>query len=98
MVCRWVQQKAKEVSLFGAGYLLKQRAEVWVVDEEVCPVGCCSLGGKSKARTISGGEVGQSAGGVHIASGDSAEATGFIRPFIRSRIWIKDKDKDQVQL
>ena len=56
LVNKWdLLEKGKEASLVAAGDLLKQRAEVWLVVEEICPVGCCSLGGESKARAISSG-------------------------------------------
>ena len=57
-----------------------QRAEVWLVVEEVGPVGGSFLGGESKPRAVSGGQVREGAGGVSTASGDSAKATGFTRP------------------
>ena len=71
----WVQQKSEEGSLVTAGDLENQGAEVRLVVEKVGPVRGSFLGGESKARAVSGGEVRESAEGASTASGHSAEAS-----------------------
>ena len=76
----WVQEKSEEISLFTTCDLENQRAEVRLVVEKVGPVCGSFLGGERKPRAVSGSKVREGAGGVSTASGDSAKATGFIRP------------------
>ena len=75
MMGSWVEQKCEEGSIVTAGDLEDQGAEVGLAVEKVGPVRGGFLGGESKARAVSGGEVGECAGGASTASGHSAEAS-----------------------
>ena len=76
----WVEQKCEEGSIVTAGDLEDQGAEVGLVVEEVGPVRGGFLGGESKARAVSGSEVGECAGGASTASWHSVEASRVTRP------------------